>query len=376
MSLVSDDFGSPRPLRMRMSSPVAWSGLSRRVVAAVMLTMLSPALLLAIEPGEPIDYKPLAFFPKRWEEHGIDTRLYPWQGEQVVFLTPTKDLDGDVMQRFIERLDGGWKCYAEIIGRAPRNRRNLRGKAPIAAVPDGRLTCGVGCGMIGHVGIEVCAFSPHDYEMVAGNRDAFPHYYFYEMGRNYFVFGDRHSEFTTGFAVFMRYVCMDVLACDDPDADTRKTIEAAEALYADSPMPFLEAFTMQGGLGEKAPRLKDARGRAIHPSDQPVLFASAMLKLRRDCGGDDFLKRFYRELLTCPETRPVDAKSALRQALYWQVAASRAAERDLSPVFVDRWRLPLSQRTRDALAAIDWKKDGQSAGDILKDLPIAFEGIE
>ena len=45
-----------------------------------------------------------------------------------------------------------------------------------------------------------------------------PHYVFYEMGRNYYTFGDRHSCFITGFAVFMRYVCMDALKCEDTDA--------------------------------------------------------------------------------------------------------------------------------------------------------------
>ena len=43
-----------------------------------------------------------------------------------------------------------------------------------------------------------------------------PHYYFYEMGRNFYTFGDRHSLFITGYAVFMRYACMDALKCEDP----------------------------------------------------------------------------------------------------------------------------------------------------------------
>lgn len=343
----------------------------RRFALAVAATIAAGGTaVFALEPGEPIDYKPLAFYPKRWEDRGIDTKLYPWRGERIVLLTSKNDFDREVMQRFVDRLDAGWGVYADLIGREPRSRgRGLDGKPTIAAVPDGHLTCGVGCGTIGHIGIEVCDFYTHDYDIVNKNRDAFRHYYFYEMGRNFFVFGDRHSEFTTGFAVFMRYVCMDALKCEDIDAETRKTIEEAEQLYADSDISFLKAFTMRGGLGEKAPRL------SVHPSDQPVIFASAMLKLHQDCGGDEFLKKFYRQLMTCPEVAPANAEGALRQALNWQVAASCAAGRDLSPTFVDRWRLPLAQETREALAAIDWNNEELKAGDILKELPIAFEDV-
>jgi hypothetical protein len=44
------------------------------------------------------------------------------------------------------------------------------------------------------------------------------------MGRNFYTFGDRHSCFTTGFAVFMRCVCMDTLGCHDDDRRTREVI--------------------------------------------------------------------------------------------------------------------------------------------------------
>jgi hypothetical protein len=72
------------------------------------------------------------------------------------------------------------------------------------------------------------AFQP-DIWYPALQRDplAIPHYVFYEMGRNFYTFGDRHSCFVTGFAVFMRYVCMDTLKFHDEDRRTRQTIEEA-----------------------------------------------------------------------------------------------------------------------------------------------------
>ncbi len=174
------------------------------------------------------------------------------------------------------------------------------------------------------------------------------------MGRNFYTFEDRHSLFITGYAVFMRYVCMDSLKCKDNDAGTRKMIEQAEEALSRSDMPFLKAFTTLDGLDEKAPRLKDAAGRHLHPSDQPVIYASAMLKLRRDCGGDEWLRRFYAALWKCPPVKPRSKDAAMAQSTNWLVAASVAARKDLSPVFSDRWRLPLKPAARDLLNRTDW----------------------
>ena len=97
-----------------------------------------------------------------------------------------------------------------------------------------------------------------------------------------------------------------------------------------------------------------------------------MLKLRADYGGDAWAARFFRQLATVPEVAPVDAGAGLRQGLGWLVAASAAAGRDLSGLFVDRWRLPLSAETRRALAAIDWTAPGLAAGTVLAQIPVAF----
>ena len=166
------------------------------------------------------------------------------------------------------------------------------------------------------------------------------------------------SCFTTGFAVFMRYVCMDALGCQDEDQATRRIIERAESRVATADLPFLRMFTTADGLDEKAPRLKDTHGAWLHPSDQPVLYASAMLRLRRECGGDDWTRRFFRALATAPAAPPVTREGARQQCWNWLVCASLAAGRDLSPVFMDDWRLPLAPTTRTALSKLDWPAAG------------------
>lgn len=312
----------------------------------------------ALKPGAPVDYAPLAFQPEVWKAKGQSTLLVPWTGSNVVFLTTPGEYDGRLMARWVRALDGGWALYADLTGRRPEPLKQLEGRATIAAVPDFEFTCGAGCGYLGASGIELAMFYRWNYPALQRNPQAIPHYVFYEMGRNFYTFGDRHSCFTTGFAVFMRYVCMDTLGCHDDDPGTRQVIEQAQAEVKRSGLPFLRMFTNADGLGEKEPRLKNAVGEPIQPSDQPVTYASAMLRLWRENGGNPWLRRFCRQLMECPDAPEGTREGARQQCWSWYLAASLAAQRDLSGVFVDDWRLPLSAGARKALAAVDWKQPG------------------
>ena len=190
----------------------------------------------------------------------------------------------------------------------------------------------------------------------------------------YYVFGDRHSLFVTGYAVFMRYVCMDTIEAEDPDIHTREVIERCESLYAASDLTFLRGFTnVEDGTGEKDHRLTDTAGQPIVPSDQPVIYAAAMLKLRKDFGGDEWVKRFCASLIKCPEVRPETKDAALRQCLNWVVCASVAAKTDVAPVFVNRWRLPLARPTQSTLAKVDWSMPDLDPAAILEVVPVEFE---
>ncbi len=321
-----------------------------------------------VGPGTPVECNEIVIDPNHWKQTNTSTKLFPWQGKEVVFLTTRSNMDGEVMGRLLARLDAGWRLYADLTGRRPELFKQLDGKPTMIAVPNADFTCGFGCGYVGLTGIEYAGFYDEDCRLLASNPKAMPHYYFYEMGRNFYTFEDRHSLFITGYAVFMRYVCMDVLKCDDPDIETRRGIEAAEKLFAESDMSFLQGFTTAAGLDEKAPRLKDKNGEPIGCSDQPVMYASAMLKLRRDCGGERWLKRFFAQLAACPQVEPKTEEAALRQSLNWLVCASCAAGKDLSSVFADRWRMPLTPQTRQALAAIHWTNPNLAAAQILIDL--------
>ncbi|MEO0475155.1 MAG: hypothetical protein AAF085_04170, partial [Planctomycetota bacterium] len=65
------------------------------LLAGFSLALAAPAS--GAEPGEPIDYKQLAFYPDRWVERGVSTQLVPWEGEEVVFLTTSAEFDHAVI---------------------------------------------------------------------------------------------------------------------------------------------------------------------------------------------------------------------------------------------------------------------------------------
>ena len=319
-----------------------------------------------IQPAK-ADYSELAFYPDRWTKAGVDFDMLAWEGSKVVFMTQKGDYDASKVTAFVKRLDDGWQTYSELVGQQPRRFKNVGDKPVICAIPKSNLSCGYGCGFVGATGIEASAFYSVDLPNFRKQPDSFQHYYFYEMGRNFFVFGDRHSLFTTGFAVFMRYVCMDRLECKDLDAQTRRTIEHCEEIYAKSDIGFFDAFTNLGS-GEKSNRLKDAGGRVISPSDQPVMYATAMLKLRRDCGGDEWVKNFLHTLRRCTPARAKDVESARTQVFNWLVCASVAAERDLTPVFSDRWRMPLTENQRHIMKRTDWSMENFDVTKLVADL--------
>ncbi len=320
-----------------------------------------------ITPGDPVDYGSQAFYPQRWKQQDIDPMMVPWKGREVAFLTVDADLDRRVMTGLLAKLDEGWNHYGQLTGKSPRTFKQVDGMPTMVAIPKMELTCGYGCGYVGATGIELGAFYRHDYENITADPKAIPDYYFYEMGRNYYTFGDQHSLFVTGFAVFMRYVCLDELGLKSGQP-TRRIIESAESIYADSEIPFLKAFTNHDGLTEKQNRLRDADGKSIRPSDQPVMYASAMLRLRRDHGGDAWVERFFRHLAACPNIKPTDQATALKQSYNWLVAASCAAGEDLSPLFADEWRMPLTPAQRTTLATTDWRADDLDAASIVQAL--------
>ena len=84
------------------------------------------------------------------------------------------------------------------------------------------------------------------------------------------------------------------------------------------------------------------------------MYASAMHKLRKHFGGERWVRKFLYSLHQCKEFPATDEASAMSQCLNWFVCASKAAGKDLTPVFRDRWRMPLSEKQLTIIREIDW----------------------
>lgn len=346
------------------------------LLPALILSAALPAPLQAplqepdlLEPGAPFDYASQAFYPARWTKGGWTEPMLPWVGEEICFVTrEDAKLDAKTMTDLVATLDAGWQVYEDLAGCNPRPYKQHKGKPTIVALPADGLTCGYGCGYVGATGIEMTRFYADHYPALVRDPRAVPHAYFYEMGRNHYGFGARHDAFVTGYAVFMRYVCLDTLELPDADARTAKTIRGAIDLWEKSSLDFVTGFTSHGGKGEKEPRLFDAEGRPVWPSDQPVLYASLMLRLREEHGGDAFVKRFYDQVRRSPEVKARDRKSARRQCLQLLIAASLAARTDLTSRFRTRYRLEISDEVAAALGEVDWKSKDLTVANVLASL--------
>ena len=110
-------------------------------------------------------------------------------------------------------------------------------------------------------------------------------------------------------------------------------------------------------------RIKDDSGKLIEPSDQPVCYASAMLRLRRENGGDGWVKRFFHELAAAPASNPNTKKGALNQSWHWLLCASVAAQKDLSPVFAGEWKLPIAEEHGPGQDRLEEEKPIAERGD-------------
>ncbi|MCI4661220.1 MAG: hypothetical protein MRY63_05280 [Neomegalonema sp.] len=141
------------------------------------------------------------------------------RGDQVAVLTPvSKDhlYDSATLQALADALSEGWDFYAEFTGQEPIlwHLTNIDGLGTFAEVPD---TCGYACGYLGFTGIEAHEdwFQTETHDVIR-DQGVYPHYLFYELGRNFWFYGDQlgviadgGSDVATMYAVANRYLAME-----------------------------------------------------------------------------------------------------------------------------------------------------------------------
>ena len=156
--------------------------------------------------------------------------MLAWEGRNIAFLTKKGDYDVAEMTAFVKRLDDGWQTYSELIGRQPRRMKIFDDKPVICAIPQIESVLRIRLWLCGrHRDRSFCVLPRWTCPISKSIQAAFSTTTSMKWDETFFVFGDRHSLFTTGYAVFMReWSAWIDLNAKDLDARTRRTIEDCE----------------------------------------------------------------------------------------------------------------------------------------------------
>jgi WD40 repeat protein len=317
---------------------------------------------------EPIDYQP--FFLQAWQKARRTPKFYAWEGEKVVLLTTTADLDPKTIGVFLKRLDAAWTFCSDITGYSPPPYKQHKGKPTIAAIPDPSLMINQAVfGGFTAGGGEVSTFDgPNgDYERVRKAPEQFPTSYFQIIAQNHYGVSQSCLAFNEGAGLVLRRLCVEDAKLKDDDPKTRHSLDQAAEAYAKSNLSIGTSFPHL--IGSQPIQLNDLTGQPLPPTTIGMLLGSIVLKLREERGGNEWLKKFYRQLSTCPATVGLEKQFVQAQLLNFTIAASLASQSDPTKDFKDRWRFPLDVAVWAALKEVDWKKPGLTANDVIDALP-------
>jgi hypothetical protein len=300
--------------------------------------LFASAITRAAEPLRPeaVDYTTF---------DGKKVKVFAWRGKRVAFLTKLDGLDPKLMGGLCDTFDRIYDFYREATGREPQKLKELNGLLTVAEVDQ---TCGAACGYLGATGIELtpgCFTDLYSGWQTGGTIDQAPPY---EFGRNFWFYSPQLAyqkpvsdrSVVTGYAVFMRMAALDAAEAklgpfrDKSGAEFRRIMESLVDLYeADKSLTWENTLKV-----DAAPE----NPLGLNGTD---LFASFCLRLARDHGGRDFVKRLWQAAGKLP------AAASTQDAVdNFVLAASRAAGKDLGPLFADRWRWPVSATARKSAA--------------------------
>lgn len=276
---------------------------------------------------------------------GKKSALEAWRGQKVAILTKPGTVDRRIMTDLCGIFDKIHDFYREATGRDPKRAKHLDGLLTMAVVDQ---TCGAACGYLGATGIELtpgCFADLYEGYEKSGTIDQAPPY---EFGRNFWFYTPQLAyhkpvsdrSVVTGYAVFMRMVALEAIGAklgpfrDKTGVEFRQIMESLVDLYEADP-----SLTWENTLKiDAAP--KNPLG--LNGTD---LFASFCLRLAKEHGGREFVKRLW------PAVEKLPPAASTQDAVdHFVIAASQAAGRDLGSHFANRWRWPVTPAGREKAA--------------------------
>jgi len=283
---------------------------------------------------------------------GESLQRYPYKSRNLVLLADDRHFDPETITEILTILDRAYAYYLQITGTIPKPspKNNDNGLLPIAVVRD---TCGAGCGTLGMNGIEIQPQYLDELYLAYQQSGTLHHLIFYELGRNFWnedlqqkldYHHDKHKVVAEGFALFMQFQAMQAVNVTPapfrglPFQQYRDEIRRYLDLYLADPN-----LTWENTLQVyQFPEISDCYGRQLCLSPANLL-AAFWLDLR-DRYGDEFTQRFFWEVQRLPPARTT--QDAVDNFV---LAASAGADRNLSQLFSQTWRWPLSTQARQQL---------------------------
>jgi hypothetical protein len=267
--------------------------------------------------------------------NGDTLNLFAWPGTKNSILSASGTINPVSMRSFIDIADSVYGYYADAVGKEPPLYVQYAGKATIAQVPS---TCGAGCTYIGATGMELLSpyFDAIFNEAAQGQVDQV---LAYEFGRSFWLFGpqleykspDNSSCIVTGYAVLMRYEAIEGLGL--PGVST--TVAGYNQAYADTKL-LVDAYQANTALNWNNTILNTSY-RTPNNYGCTDLFASFVMRIAQNYGGQTFIKALWKEALKRPNA--VTTQDAVDNFI---LAASAAANHNLTALFHDTWRWPVS----------------------------------
>ena len=154
---------------------------------------------------------------------GKKVERFVWPGKFVAFQTISKDYDPVIMGRIVSTFDKAYLSYREITGYIPSPSRQYKNLLVITEMAADEVGCGAGCGYLGATGIELQTGLFNRLYNGVKLHDQYDQAAFYELGRNFWNYANYRSVLkgeavsqkwfdanTTGFAVYMRFLTMNI----------------------------------------------------------------------------------------------------------------------------------------------------------------------
>jgi hypothetical protein len=281
-------------------------------------------------------------------QQGAKLSLYAWPGSKMAILTGSNTLSPAVMRQALTAADGTWNYYAGATGALPSYYFTYNGLATIAEV---QASCGAGCTYLGATGMEMS--DPYFLWLPDGIPfGVYDQIIFYEMGRSFWLFENRIGYVSpgnsaclqTGYAVLMRFRSLAALNYQGGYNEFYSTTPTAAQAQAGANTYNALVASNAGMIDTYAANtsLTWQNTFLVNTFSNPNggcadLFASMVQRLALNYGGEAFIQDLWKEVLK----QPISGTNQ-DAADHFVLAASAAAKKNLTSVFINTWRWPVS----------------------------------